>query len=109
MSKAPVKSCLPFGKCCIEDQTNKSAYTLKDLKGKGHTKYIFKNVKKSPISTFTVDGCHIPQSHQSRCDALLLDYQGQCAYFLEFKCSDIHKAIDQLAASINQLKQQLHN
>lgn len=109
MSKVPVKSCLPFGNCCIEDHTNKSSYTLKDPKGKGHTQYIFSNVKKSPISTFTIDGCLIPQNQLLRCDALLLDHHGRAAYFLEFKGSDISKAIDQLAASINQLKQQLNN
>ena len=69
------------------------------------SKHIANNRDKNDIRQFKIDGDVFPvNTEPQRCDYLLLNDTKKTAYFIELKGTQAKKAIDQIEASISEIK-----
>ena len=70
--------------------------------------HIAHNKDKNNVRQFKLDGeVFLPKTAPQRCDYLLLNDTKLTAYFIELKGSQAQKAIEQIEASINEIKQSI--
>jgi hypothetical protein len=70
-------------------------------------KYILQNPNSKRVCKIKVDGCYNLNNNQEKCDYLILDCDGNAAYFIELKGANFLKAIDQIDASITRKQNKL--
>jgi hypothetical protein len=90
---------------CIEFSDNRSNPTVKE-EGKSFT---LTNSRKAKVTCIKVDGC-IYKEEKTKCDYLMVaELNQQKAYFIELKGCDVPYGIDQLFATVKELKDNYSN
>ena len=98
-------NCTPFDNHFDFRHKNRSIVPFKD-KGKGRSKYIYKNQSVNHLAKYKIDGGLI-SDNAPKCDFLLLNCEQKQSYFIELKGSDMICAVEQIDRSIEMLKNKL--
>ncbi len=65
------------------------------------SEYRYENTSQHEVAKIKIDGGLIGDATTTRCDYLLVDWDGHIAVFIELKGSDVYHAMDQIRLTID--------